>query len=92
MGSSRQKWAETISAYKPNYDGFEWDDYQFSEEEDDSGDTRWWRNRLQVRILYGRQTKGHIPSVLYTVERVIGYMWVQAPLSLLCLHQKKIRI
>ena len=26
---------ETISAYKPNYDGFEWDDYQFSEEEDD---------------------------------------------------------
>ena len=25
--------AETISAYKPNYDGFEWDDYQFSEEE-----------------------------------------------------------
>ena len=21
--------AETISAYKPNYDGFEWDDYQF---------------------------------------------------------------
>lgn len=27
--------AETISAYKPNYDGFEWDDYQFSEEEDD---------------------------------------------------------
>ena len=26
---------ETISAYQPNYDGFEWDDYQFSEEEDD---------------------------------------------------------
>lgn len=26
---------ETISAYEPNYDGFEWDDYQFSEEEDD---------------------------------------------------------
>ena len=25
--------AETISAYKPNYDGFEWDDYQFLEEE-----------------------------------------------------------
>ena len=24
---------ETISAYKPNYDGFEWDDYQFLEEE-----------------------------------------------------------
>ena len=26
---------ETISAYQPNYDGFEWDDYKFSEEEDD---------------------------------------------------------
>ena len=26
---------ETISAYQPIYDGFEWDDYQFSEEEDD---------------------------------------------------------
>ena len=25
--------AETISAYKPNYDGFEWDDYQFLEED-----------------------------------------------------------
>ena len=26
---------ETISACQPNYDGFEWDDYQFSEEESD---------------------------------------------------------
>ena len=25
---------ETISAYKPNYNGFEWSDFQFSEEED----------------------------------------------------------
>ena len=27
--------AETISAFQPNYDGFEWDDFHFSEEEDD---------------------------------------------------------
>ena len=27
--------AETISAYEPNYDGFEWSDFQFSEEESD---------------------------------------------------------
>ena len=26
---------ETISAYEPNYDGFEWSDFQFSEEEGD---------------------------------------------------------
>nr|DAL17379.1 MAG TPA_asm: hypothetical protein [Caudoviricetes sp.] len=25
-------------------------------------------------------TNWYIPSVLYTVERVIGYMWVQSPL------------
>ena len=26
---------ETISAYQPNYDGFEWNDFHFSEEESD---------------------------------------------------------
>ena len=46
---------ETISAYKPNYDGFEWDDYQFSEEESDYISTTMILPKGFIKKLLGKE-------------------------------------
>ena len=46
---------ETISAHIPNYDGFEWDDYQFSEEEDDYVSTTMILPKGFIKKLLGKE-------------------------------------